>query len=345
MAAEGRGSNTSLDEQLFEEPYRFDFFQAVRLLGRMNAARVPVGRHGSGPDREVVRFRSHPSLQFPPSQIVRLQNTADGNEPGDAPPEMVVSFMGMIGPVGVLPNHITELVAERVRYKDTAMWSFLDLFGHRMVSLFYRAWERYRFTVAFERGDRDHFSDYLFSLIGLGTRGVRDDLKFPHKGLLLYSGLIAQRPHSASALEAVLSDYFGINARVNPFTGQWLKLDPESLCLLGSANSELGIGTIAGDRVWDVQSKFRMTFGPLTLSQFRRFIPSNPDSQVSAQLIKLMTGDELDFDLQLILRADEVPHCSLSASAETRPMLGWTTWLKTRPFTADDSQVVFSFSN
>jgi len=345
MAAEGRGPGATLDEQLFEESYRFDFFQAVRLLERLQPARVPVGRHGAAPGREIVRFRSYPTLNFPPSQIVSINGVENQDEAGSVPLEMVVSFMGMVGPLGVLPSHVTELVAERVRYKDSSLWAFLDLFGHRMVSLFYRAWERYRFTVAYERGDRDNFTEYVFGLIGMGTGGIREKLLFPDKGLLLYAGLIGQRPHSASAVEAVLSDYFNVKAKVTPFSGQWLNLDDESLCRLGKANSELGVGTIAGNRVWDVQSTFRLTFGPLKLCEFNSFLPTSPEHKTAVQLIKLLVGAELDFELRLILKAEDVPDCSFSADAPIKPVLGWTTWLKTKPFTEDASQVAFNFNN
>jgi type VI secretion system protein ImpH len=346
METEGRRTDASLEETLFEEAFRFEFFQAVRLLERIQKERASVGQHNTPPHREVVRFRTRPSLQFPASEIYDLTRGADSRnaesaEGDGSQPVMTVNFMGLIGPTGVLPNHTTELVAERVRYKDTALWEFLDLFNHRIVSFFYRAWERYRFTVAFERGTGDVFTTILFNLVGLGTRGLREKLDFPEKGLLLYSGLIAQRPHSSAAVQAILGDYFGVQARVTPFTGQWLKLDEESLCRLGQANSELGESTIAGARIWDVQSKFRLSFGPLTLDEFRAFLPSGPNFKTSLQLLRLLVGSELDFDVQLVLKASEVPACQLGGAGEGS-RLGWTTWLKTEPFDQDDSQVVFA---
>lgn len=151
MAAEGRRSGPTLEDTLDGEAYRFEFFQAVRLLERLAPGRAPVGRHEKAPGAEAVRFRTRPSLQFPPSEVYEV-----AREPGaGAPPEMSVAFMGLTGPSGVLPTHTTELVAERARARDTALWDFLDLFSHRMVSLFYRAWERYLFTGAFERGRHD----------------------------------------------------------------------------------------------------------------------------------------------------------------------------------------------
>lgn len=360
MAAEGRRSLPTLEETLDKEAYRFEFFQAVRLLERLLPRRAPVGRHDSTPGGEAVRFRTRPTLQFPASQVYEVTRTPED----EAPPEMSVAFMGLTGPSGVLPTHLTELVAERARAKDTGLWDFLDLFSHRMVSLFYRAWERYRFTVAFERGKHDELTGDLFALVGMGTRGLRKRLGLPDETLIYYGGLVAQRPHSGGAVESVLGDYFGVPARLEPFTGQWLKLDGESRTHLGAANSQLGYSTVAGTRVWDAQSKFRVRFGPLKLKEFERLLPvfcqprqpsritplkpkqverllpAGTDYAAAVSLGRLMAGAELDFDVRLVLKAPEVPDCVLGKGGQTSPRLGWTTWLKTQPFVADDSQVL-----
>ncbi|MGI8567132.1 MAG: type VI secretion system baseplate subunit TssG [Pyrinomonadaceae bacterium] len=344
MAAEGGRADAPLARTLFDEAYRFEFFQAVRLLERMQPDKQPVGRTGTSPQKEVVRFRSRASLDFPPSELYEI-NRRNGtlDEDDESPPEMVVAFMGLTGPLGVLPSHYTEMVADRARYKDTALWEFLDLFNHRMLSLFYRAWEKYRFPVAYERGEGDRFTEYLFDVIGMGTRGLRGRLGLADDGLLLYGGLIAQRPHSASAVEAILGDRFSAPARIRQFAGQWLKIEEDSICRLGAANSQLGISTIVGARVWDDQSKFRVVFGPLTLKKFTALLPSGTDFRPATNLARFLAGMEFDFDMQLTLRADEVPDCRLTATGTTSPpMLGWTTWLKTREFTEDDSQVVLS---
>src|SRR5690349_3177290 len=141
-------SERPLDRDLFEEPYRFDFFQAVRLFERIFPDKKPVGGRAL-PSEEPVRFRSRISLDFPSSEIQEIREPPD--ELGL--PEMVVNFMGVVGVSGALPTHYTELVLDRIRHRDTAMWSFLDIFTHRAVSMFFRAWAKYRFPVAYERGN------------------------------------------------------------------------------------------------------------------------------------------------------------------------------------------------
>ena len=330
-------SKKDLDRELFDEPYKFEFFQAVRLLEKMFPARAAVNRSVS-PEREVVRFRSNASLKFPPSEIFEITETV--NEVSDQKKiEMFINFMGMVGIVGVLPVHYTELVVERARYGDRTLWAFLDIFTHRAASMFFRAWEKYRFPVQYERGN-DDFTRFLYDFLGLGTNGLRGRLNLEEENLIPYSGLILQKPHSTSALEQILADYFGIKAKIEQFFGQWLELDDESITKLGEANSSLSSTAIIGTRVWEQQSKFRVTLGALTFKEFQAFLPNGSAHRSFRSVITFMVGLELDFDVQLVLKAKQVPSCILTTRAKRRPMLGWTSWLKTKPFTEDDRQVV-----
>jgi type VI secretion system protein ImpH len=331
-----------LNQKLFEEPYRFEFFQAVRLLEKVFPERAPVG-YDALPSKEVARFRSHPSISFPASEVYEVTEETD-DFTGEQKLEMIVNFMGMLGPLGVLPTHYTELVMDRLRYRDKTLYAFLDIFSHRAISLFFRAWQKYRFPVSYERG-KDDFTEYLFDLVGLGTLGLRGRLNLDDESLLPYSGLIAQKPHSSTALEQMLSDYFSVPVKVNQFTGQWLSLDRESITRLGEANSQLGWNAVVGTRVWDDQSKFRVVFGALKFTEFQAFLPNGTAHKAMKSIIRFMVGEELDFDVKLKLKAKEVPGTILTTRAKRRPMLGWTSYLKTKPFKKDDEQVVLQMQN
>jgi type VI secretion system protein ImpH len=328
MEAAVRATDTSLERKLFEEPFRYDFFQAVRLLEKINGGE-PVGFGDTAPKDESVRFRTRPTLEFPASEIYEL-NRQDI-------PEMFVAFMGLMGAGGQLPLHYTELVAERARHKDFALWEFLDIFNHRFISLFYRAWEKYRFAVSYERNRNDEFTSYLYDLMGLGTRGLRGELELQDQALVYYAGLISQKPHSATAISALLSDYFGVNVVIEQFRGQWLSLDDESKSYLGQQSSTLGITTVAGEAIWDVQSGFGLCLGPLDIDQYKRFLPDGPLYPQLKSLVQFLTGIEFDFIVNLTLKASHVPDCTLGTQK-----LGWTTWLKTSEFIEDDSQLVLS---
>ena len=339
MASQSRTTGPPLAQELFDAPYRFAFFQAVRLLERIYAEREPVGGDADA-GREAVRFRTRQTFSFPSSEIHDL--ASDPATEG-APPEMTVSFLGLTGPLGVLPYQYTELAIDRARYQDTALWSFLDLFNHRLISLFYRVWEKYHFPIAYERTADDQFTSYLFDLIGMGTNSLRGRLPFKDQALLFYSGLIAQRPHSATAIGAIVGDYFGVLANVTQFPGEWLKLG-DDVTSLGGANSQLGMSTIAGARVWSDQSKFRLRIGPMDLRQFTNFVPLGFAYKPLIEMVRLLVGLEFEFDVQLVLKNDQVPF-SVLGNQQTGPRLGWTSWLKTVDFTNDDDQVLISGDN
>ena len=329
---------SEVGEKLRREPFAFDFFQAVRLLERFFPERTSVGRFAH-PETEVAHFRVHPSLAFPASQIQSMEC------PEDAPVEMTVNFMGMTGPQGVLPNPYTSLIIERLRASDTSPRDFLDIFNHRMISLFYRAWRKYRFDVACEQGERDLFSRHLLSLLGLGSEGLRDRQAVPDDTLVYYSGLLAQRPRSATALQQILADYFDVPVAIEQFAGAWYRLDPETQCRLSEANSdsgELGFGAVVGDEVWNQQSKVRIVLGPLTLQRYADFLPQGQSWDPLRSWVRFFSNDEWDFEVKLILEREQVPACTLGAEGASGPQLGWVSWVKSAPFRRDPDDTVLA---
>ncbi len=110
----------------------------------------------------------------------------------------------------------------------------------------------------------------------MGTPGLRGRMAVNDQALLLYAGLVAQKPHSAGAIASILRDYFRVPAEIVQFQGQWFPLEPENVTTLGQANSELGRTVVAGSSVFVSQSKFRVRLGPLNLAQFVSFLPVGP---------------------------------------------------------------------
>jgi type VI secretion system protein ImpH len=353
MATPGGTGDTSLalrygaiEALLRRVPYEFEFFQAVRLMERVFPNRAPVGRFVS-PGREVVRFAAHASFPFPASQIQRIDwpsgGAADKDLPPGGAPRLVINFMGLAGPSGVLPLYYTELIVERIRQKDRAMLGFLDIFNHRMVSLFYQAWEKYRFTIAYERGERDRFSHHLMDLIGIGTKRLENRLAVRDDSLLFYAGMLSLHSRSAAVLERIMGDYFEVPVEVEQFVGAWQRLGESDLCRFDrglSVSEQLGGGAIVGDEIWNQQSGVRIKLGPLGLSQYLDFLPSGTAYEPLRSLAKFASRDEIDFEIQLILKKEEVPGCELGLEDAVAPRLGWTSWAKTRPLQRDASDTI-----
>ena len=174
-----------LEERLRRTPTAFDFFQAVRVLERLRSGRSRVGGFDD-PSREVVRFSVPPTLAFPAAEIQRLELPEDDTEPA----RLEVNFLGLTGPQGVLPHHYTLLVGERERARDRSIREFFDLFHHRILSLFYRAWRKTRFLVAAESGDADTLRDHLLDLAGVGLESLRKSLRVPENAVAYYAGLL-----------------------------------------------------------------------------------------------------------------------------------------------------------
>jgi type VI secretion system protein ImpH len=327
---------SELAEMLYRAPYRFDFFQAVRLLERIAPTRKPVGQFVK-PYAEAVHFGAHPSLAFPASQIQSL-TPREGK-----PPFMEVNFMGLSGPLGLLPHAYTELLMERIRQKDGTLRDFLDLFHHRMISLFYQAWEKYRFTIAYERGERDRFSHHLLDLIGLGTPGLQNRQEVPDDSLIYYSGLLSMNTRSATALEQILRDYFEVPVEVEQFIGAWYPMDQENQCHIGEESGyseQLGWGAVAGDEIWDHQSRIRLRVGPLTFAQYRDFLPGGSARRALGAIARFFSRGEFDVEVQLVLDRCEVPPCELNQDEEAGPRLGWSTWMKSAPLVRDPDDTV-----
>jgi type VI secretion system protein ImpH len=353
MASQSGPKNLALvrrgvEDRLFAEPYSFEFFQAVRLLQLFYPNRANVGFFHA-PSSETVRFGVRPSLSFPASQLYSLGVDEEGAKPADGgvPPIMRVNFMGLVGPSGQLPLYYTELVAERTYVRDRTLRDFLDIFHHRAISLFYRAWEKYRFAVPHERDEQNRFSDYLLSVIGLGNPSLQHRQLLGDDEYLFYGGLLAQQPRSAEGLELMLQDYFGVPVKVEQFLGAWYRLDEDAQCNLEDSrfdSQQLGFGTVVGDEIWDPQSRVRISVGPLTLDRYLDFLPTGTAFQPLRDMVRFYAGDELDFEAQLILKKEETPPCQLGGDADGEesppPQLGWLSWAKTSPLKADPGQTV-----
>jgi type VI secretion system protein ImpH len=360
MAGTSGRKNPDLTDELFRQPFNFDFFQAVRILERLalvvaseepGSPSFPVGEDHP-PEREAVRFRSHQSLSFPSSPIAQVRSLAPYEDAHGRPlpfAEMEVSFIGLTGPSGVLPHHYTALILRRIRDKDFSLRNFLDLFHHRMISFFYRAWGKYRLPFAYERSkfvpaSKDFVTWVLYCLIGMGTGGLQGRLKVDDEALLYYSGHFAHFPRSAVSLESILTDYFALPVRVLQLQGQWLHLGLGEQSSIASPahpqglNNELGVSLVAGGRVWDLQSKFRLEVGPLTYPEFLRFLPRGELLLALCQMTRTYVGPDIDFDVQLVLKAEEVPATQLGPETTS---LGWNCWLRTREFTSPARDAVF----
>jgi type VI secretion system protein ImpH len=353
--------NPGLIDDLLRHGHRYDFFQAVRLLHGLiyesddtqDVRSRGVGTD-HGPDTEIVRFRALPAHSFPAGSIAEVRQADPSDGEAQERYEMDVAFLGLTGPSGTLPNHYTSLMIERVRAKDYSLRDFFDQFNHRLVSLFYRAWQKYRFPFAYEEtkrssggADEDLFTSVLYALAGLGTDGLRGRQVYDDEAILYYVGHFSHLPRCAVSLEIMLCDYFELPVTVQQFYGQWLYLTEEYQTNLptrgnpAGLNCRLGREVVVGERVWGVENKFRLRVGPLNYADFCRLLPTGDVLVAMCQMVRLYAGPHYDFDVQPVLLAAEVPWCRLDGNG-AGPRLGWNTWLRNEPFRSDVDDPVFA---
>ncbi len=312
----------------------YDFVQMVRLLMRLHPERAPVGGWDDPAD-EVVRFTVPPSLAFPPSQIAKLTLPAHG---AAEPAQMAVRFFGLTGPQGVLPHVYTEHAAVRSRVRDTAFRDFLDLFHHRTLSLFYRAWERYRTTVAAERGEEDRLRSHLLDFAGAGTEDTRRRSQIDADTLAYYAGLLALRSRPAEGLAQLVADAFRVAASVEQFVGEWRPLQSGGQLALDDDGPDGQLGAaVIGNAVYDPHARVRLRLGPMTRAQFDRFLPGGESHEPLRKLARLYADDQVGVEVQLVLAKNEVPQAQLGASGA--PRLGLGTWLRSQPASRDADDV------
>ena len=348
MPAAQRQQPPAVIQRLLEQPHRFGFFQALRLLERW--VRQQEGLSSAQVLSQRLAVRNPLSLSFPASEIAHLElegslRTRDGVPQSDSVQRVAITpaFIGLLGGGGALPNYYTELFAERETYhRDRAGRAFLDIFLHRASVLFYQAWQKHRLPVQFEADRRQRYLPLVLSLAGLGHAGVRDRLLADTRGvaddaLAHFAGTLQRRPLSATTLQRMLAQHFNVPVQLDQFVGRWFTLPDGNQSHLGQKNMQLGRDMVMGERVWQRDLRMRLTFGPMPRERFLRFLPGGSAAVSLAELLALMTGGTLEFEIRLTLRAEDVQGTTLDAQSSAR--LGWTSFLTTEPTRDNRSDV------
>ncbi len=357
MPASKRRIDPSLIDRLRTEPHRFEFFQAVRLL-------LGHYRDCSNDQQDldilgqVIQFRNSVSLGFPPSEIEALHfetpvHTAGVPEPGTVnrlgKVVLTPAFIGLTGPMGVMPRHYTHYVAEReIYHRDTATRAFLDIFSSRAVALFYQTWLKYRLHLQYEADRKNRFLPLVLSLGGFGLAGTQQRLKQGKQGiadesLAYYVSAMRERPQSVQWFARVIADYFRVKCQVEQFVGQWLQLPHQETTRLGTANHALGQSTFCGGRVWDRNAKIKLIIGPLRKQQFDDFLPGKHAASNLKRFFQLMVGLTYDCEVQLILDKRDLVQAKLDSRCPSS-RLGWNGWLGNQKIASDSDDVAYLIS-
>ncbi|WP_426170287.1 type VI secretion system baseplate subunit TssG [Pseudoduganella sp. R-34] len=341
-------------ERLFAEPFRFQFFQAVRMV-ELWLRRNGVAQEGA--IANFMRFQNSVTLRFPASQLETLHP-----EPREILPtapaladalqskqlrylRMTPNFMGFLGSSGALPAHYTESIAAHQLYaKDEGPRAFLDAFSTRSLSLFYEAWCKYRLELKYQVDGQDRFLPLLLALGGLGNKGLTQRLSgreaqvsgaVRDESLAYFATALRQRPASASTMARVLGEYFRVDIKATQFVGCWCEVPALQQTMLGGVQAQLGATAMIGSRVWQRDLRMRLTIGPLRRTDFDAFLPGGTAARALEKLLSMFTGVTLEYEICLVLRAEDVSGASLGAGAR----LGWDSFIPDEGASEDRTDV------
>lgn len=321
-------------QALLHEPFRFGFFAALRQLECRYPERPRVGR-AANIGEDVARLGQDCALSFPPAELSGCRMDIESGLL-----RIGVTFLGLFGPNGALPMHLSEYALERARqFKDRTFLEFVDLFHHRFLCLFYRAWADAQPHVSHDRPEEDRFADYVASLFGYGLLNLRNRDSLPDLAKLHFAGRLQVSARNAEGLEAITRGYFQVKVQVEEFVGEWLEISIRERCKLGASltTGTLGVTAIIGSHAYECQHRFRIRIGPLRLTQYEQLLPMGESLLALKAIVKTYVGDEFAWELQPILQAEEVPALILGS---TTGRLGWISWLGTRAAETDAEDLV-----
>jgi len=320
-------------QRLSEAPYRFDLWHVLRWLDARHPELPALGR-APRPRLENIRIGQEPSLAFAPSPIHAFDLS---DESGRA--RLTILGFGLFGPNGPLPIHLTEYARERLRaHSDRTLVRFCDMFNHRFTLYFYRAWADAQSTASLDRPAEERFSRYAGSLVHLGDETLRQRDPVPDHAKLFGAGHLVRETRNAEGIKRLLEGFFETRVQVEQWIFHWLKLAPEQRTRIGAGRlaETLGVGAVVGAQVPDVQGKFRLRVGPLSLAGYESHLPGAKPFRQMLAWVRNYIGVELAWDVRLVLRGDEVPRARLGSTGR----LGWTTWLGTRTQQTDADDLV-----
>lgn len=309
-----------LEKKIHCKPYRFGFYHTLRCLENAHLNKPKIGE-SLRPSDDILRLSQSLSMSFSSSTLSSFNVSSDNKFAS-----LEVNFFGLFGPNGPLPLHLTEYAHDRLHHaNDPTFSAFIDMFHHRLLSLFYRSWANSQPTVHFDRPETDRFRVYMGSLFGLGMPSLQNRDAMPDFAKLYFAGRLSSGTKNVEGLVSIIKYFFDVQASIKEFVGEWMPIPENTQFKLGemAEASLLGENTILGDAVWQCQQKFKINIGPLNLTEYEKFSQGGERHKQLCAIIRNYVGDAFNWDITLILKRQDIPSMVLGEN----DYLGWNTWL------------------
>lgn len=305
-------------ERLRAEPWRYGFLSLMRRVSA-NPRIDPLGA-AKLPHAEPFRLGQKPSLTFAPRELASVSEL-------DGRLHVRLFGLGMLGPNGPLPIHVTEIAREREESRnDSALAAFLDVFHHRYFALLYRTWACAQSTAGLDRPgpEGERFSFHAGCLAGQDPKH-NAQRALPAHAQLSASAQNVRESRDPDGLRMTLERYFGVPVKIDEYVFHWIEMAAHEQSRVGvpGAPSTMGAGAILGERVPDRQYRFSIVMGPLDIDEYLRFTPRGADLRTLVDWVRSFLGHELDWELELRIRAKSAPAAMIGGPQQ----LGWSGWL------------------
>lgn len=326
MACQHWGTLDSLVDtfnDILENIQRYEFVAALRHFECANADKPRIGQASRYRD-DIVRLSQHLSLAFEGRTLHSLSEHKAGTKaPGY---RLSVNFNGLLGPNGPLPLHYAEYADQRARnHADPTFKEFIDVFNHRLLSLLYRANVQFDPAINFDRVNDNAYQDFIGAFCGRMPAASNDRDTLGEHAHRFYAGWMSNSRKTADGLSSILRDYFKLPVYIKQWVGAWLILPAESLARLGSSfdSNRLGHAMYIGRRVQSSRNKFCVQLGPVDWQTFKEFKAGSDKATRLHDLVRSYMGDEWDWDLDILLAANQV----LPVRLNNTRSLGRDTWI------------------
>jgi type VI secretion system protein ImpH len=310
-----QAQHLSFLREMGEDPGAFGLFPVVRGA-EARALELPRVGKAKQPRQNIVDLTQEPALGFA-DRTLQTITMKRGR------PNVSGFWLGLTGPMGPLPTHLTEFAFYEKRYSDKQPFSdWLDVLAGRMLQFFYRAWADSQPAAIADRPDDDRFAHYLASLTG-AMEGVDEHSVFPPRARVHYAALYAGS-RSAVAIEDALSHLLGQSVRLLEFQPRWRNFEQEDRSRLGQNFSTLGGDAALGDRVRSGADAVRLVIRAQNYRDYQSLLPTGARFAIAAEALDAFLPSHIEWDICLELADEEAQPARLDG----RSQLGWSSWSK-----------------
>jgi len=294
---------------------RAGLFAVLRRAEARDADKPRIGK-ARRPEQSIVDLAQEPTLGF-------AGRTLAGLETRYGRPQLRGYWLGLTGPMGPLPSHVSEFAYfERRNARKRPFGDWLDLISGRMLQLFFRAWAESQPAAHADRPYDDRFSQWLAALSGAMEGSASDSPFFAH-GRVHYAALFGGS-RSAVAIEDALTHLLRQQALVVEFQPRWREFERSDRTRLGRDFATLGSDAVLGDRIFSAADAFRVIVRAGDYADYLSLLPTGERFAVASEAIEAFKPTHLEWDLCVELADSEAPPARLDG----RSRLGWSGWVK-----------------